>query len=80
MGGFVTIGDDDDPIFGKTSELSGFQVGGKDGIVNDEQLGFGCVKLVQQFIDGEGGTGCRRDSTEPVRSPGGDGELDVVGE
>ena len=35
-GGFVTIWDDDDPIFGKASKFGSFQTGGKDGMVNDE--------------------------------------------
>ena len=47
--------------------------------MNGEQLGLGCTKLVQQSIDGEGGVCRSSDSTKPVRSPGGDGELDVVG-
>ena len=76
--GFVTVGDDDDPIFGKTCELGGLQTGVEDGMVNDEQLGLGRGELVQQFVDGEGGIGRSSDSAKPVRSPGGDGELDVV--
>lgn len=67
-----------DPILGKTRELGGFQTGGEDRMVNDEQLGLGRVELVQQFVDGEGGVS-RGDSTEPVRSPGSDGGLDVIG-
>ena len=78
-GGFVTVGNDGDPIFGKSSELGGFQTGVEDGMVNDEQLGLGRVELVQQLVDGEGGVRRSGDSTEPVRSPGGDGEFDVVG-
>lgn len=48
-------------------------------MVNDEQLGLGGIKLVQQFVDREGRVGRSGDGTEPVRSPGGDWELDVVG-
>ena len=48
-------------------------------MVNDEQLGLGRVKLVQQFVDGEGGVGHGSDSTEPMHSPGGDGKLYVIG-
>ena len=47
--------------------------------MNDEQLGLGRVELVQQLVDGEGGVCRSGDSAEPVRSPGGDGELDVIG-
>ena len=47
-------------------------------MVNNEQLGLGRVELIEQFVDGEGGVG-GGNSTEPVRSPGGGGELDVVG-
>ena len=78
-GGFVAIRDDNDPVFGKTGKLGGFQTGVEDGVMNNEQLGLGRVELVQQFVDGEGGIGRGGDSPEPVRSPGGDGELDVVG-
>ena len=47
-------------------------------MVNDEQLGVGRVKLVQQLLDGEGRVGRSGNCTEPVRSPGGDGEFDMV--
>ena len=47
--------------------------------MNDEQLGLGRVELVQQFFDGESGVGRSGDSTEPVRSPGGDRKFDMVG-
>ena len=77
-GGFVTIGDDDDPIFGKASQLGGFQTGVEDGMVNDKQLGLGRIELVQQFVNGKGGVSRRRDGPEPVRSPGGNREFDVV--
>ena len=76
--GFVTAWDDNDPILGKTSESGSFQTGTEDGMVNDEQLGPGCVELVQQFVDGEGWVGRCCDSTEPVSSPGSDGELHMV--
>ena len=78
-GWFATVGDDYDPVFGKTSELGSFQTGVEDGVVNDEQLGLGRIELVQQFIDGEGRVCRSSDGPEPVRSPGGDGELDMVG-
>ena len=77
--GFVTTGNDNDPILGKTSKFGSFETGGKDGIVNDKQLCLGRVKLVQQFIDREGRVGRSGDGTEPVDCPGGDGEFDVVG-
>jgi len=41
--------------------------------VNDEQLGLGRVKPVHWFVGGECGVG------RGGRSPGGDGEFDVVG-
>ena len=78
-GGFVAFWNDYNSIFGKSSELGGLQAGVEDGMVNDEQLGLGRVELVQQFVDGEGGVCRSGDSAEPVRSPGGDGEFDVVG-
>lgn len=77
--GFVAVGNDNDPVFGKASELGGFQTGGEDGMMNDEQFGPSGIELIQQFVDGEGGVSRSGDSTEPMRSPGGDGELDVVG-
>ena len=47
--------------------------------MNDEQLGLGCVELVQQSVDGEGEIGRGGNSTEPALSLGGDAELDMVG-
>lgn len=78
-GGFVTAGDDDNHIFGKTNELGGSQIGGEYGMVGDEQLGLGRVELAQQFVHEEGRVDRGGDSPEHVWSPGGDGELDVVG-
>ena len=78
-GRFFTVGNDDDPVFGKSSEPSGLQTGVKDGVVNDEQLGLGRVELVQQLVDREGGVCRSGDSAEPVRSPGSDREFNVVG-
>jgi len=78
-GGFVNVGNDDNPIFGKSSEFGGFQTGAEGGMMNDKQLGFGRIELVQQFVDGKGGVCRRGDSAEPVSSPGGDGKLYMIG-
>ena len=43
-------------------------------MMNYEQLGLCYVGLIRQFINGEAGV-----STEPVRSPGADRELEMVG-
>ena len=77
-GGIVTVRDDNDPIFGKTSELGGFQTGCKGRMVNNEQFCLGRVELVQKLVDGESRVCRGGDSTEPVRSPGGDRELDMI--
>lgn len=44
--GFVTVRDNNDPIFRKTSEFCSLQTGGEGGMMNDEQLGLCRVELV----------------------------------